>query len=136
MENRFTVKDLFLFLLVGSLVVLVALAMIQFNRQYALVVQTRDKLEEQTAELAFIKQRLLAGGINAGSTQPFQANLDADQRERHNHANPDYMPGGTIVDILGSVPNRLTPVLDGDLYGARIQAYMIDTLADRDPVTL
>jgi peptide/nickel transport system substrate-binding protein len=134
MENRFSVKDLFLFLMLGVLMVMVALAMIQFDRQYQLIHQTNEKVKEQTEELAYLKQRMMAGGgIGGGGAQ---ANLDADLRVRRNHANPDYLPGGTVVDVLASVPNRLTPILDGDLYGARIQTYVFDYLAERDPVTL
>jgi peptide/nickel transport system substrate-binding protein len=55
---------------------------------------------------------------------------------RKNHANPDYLPGGAVVDVLAAIPHRLTPVLDGDLYGQRIQLYVLDTLAERDPDTL
>lgn len=141
MENRFGVKDLVLFGLLGLLTAVVLLAMIQFNRHWDVVQQIRTRVDEQTADLEYIKQRIhtgggAGGGAVAGGVDPGQANLDADVRVRKLHASPDYAPGGNIVGVLGSVPTRLTPILDPDLYGARIQTALFDTLADRDSISL
>ena len=51
MQNRFGFKDLILFLLVGGLIVLVLLGMKQYDRQWEIVQQTRDKVSEQTRQL-------------------------------------------------------------------------------------
>jgi peptide/nickel transport system substrate-binding protein len=154
MENRFGVKDLVLFGLVAALAVVVLLAMVQFNRHWDVVQQIKGRVDEQTADLAYIRQRLQAatagggGSGGAAATQPGGggmaallgpgggANLDADLRVRKLHDAPDYAPGGAVVDVLASLPNRLTPIVDPDLYGARIQVNLFDTLAERDSITL
>src|SRR5690242_8213309 len=61
MENRFGVKDFFLFLLIGALLVVVILAMVQFDRQWDEMTKIRGKVEE-------IQDRLSRGiAINTGN---------------------------------------------------------------------
>lgn len=136
MENRFGVKDLFLFLLIITLIVLVVLGMFQYDRQWTILQETRDKLNEQTSELAFIRQRLQAGGTGGISVGAGDPNSDMDVRVREAHAQPDFSPGGVVIDTSPVVPQKLTPLLDGDLYGMRMQSYVLDTLCERDERTL
>jgi peptide/nickel transport system substrate-binding protein len=136
MENRFGVKDLFLLILIVALIVLVVLGMFQYDRQWKVLQETRDKLNEQTGELAFIRQRLQAGGSGGISIGAGDPNSDMDIHVREAHTQPDFSPGGVVIDVSPVVPQKLTPLLDGDLYGMRMQGYVLDTLCERDERTL
>ena len=51
MENRFGIKDLFLFLFLGALIVRVWLAMVQYDRQWDEIQAISARLEKQTTDL-------------------------------------------------------------------------------------
>src|SRR5215204_6161959 len=102
MENRFGLKDFFLFALVAALIVLVFLQMRQYDRQWEVVQETRDKLREQTSDLSRIR-RLLERGALVASTNPSATTnpagmtagmaMDADLGVRKAHEAPDYADG-------------------------------------------
>jgi peptide/nickel transport system substrate-binding protein len=58
MENRFGIKDLFLFLLIGAVLVVVALAMWQFDRQYDRVQEVKQQNSDLATDLKTVKDRL------------------------------------------------------------------------------
>src|SRR5438552_16268787 len=74
MENRFGVKDFFLFALLILLLITVGLAMKQFDRQYQQILDLRQKSEEHTRDLVEIRRTLAQGltvsspSANAGGT--------------------------------------------------------------------
>src|SRR5689334_16995439 len=72
MENRFAFKDFVLVALLVAVIVLVVLAMVQFDRQYDVVRETNAKLQEQTGDLARIR-RLLEQGIAVRPSETTQA---------------------------------------------------------------
>ncbi len=49
--------------------------------------------------------------------------------------NAEAPVGGTFVRNLGGEPPTLHPIMSTDLYGSRIQAYIMDSLLARDPNT-
>ena len=61
MENRFGVKDMILASLLGLLIVVVVLAMFQFDRQYKYVVQIQSQGAEQLKVLVGIQRALESG---------------------------------------------------------------------------
>ena len=137
MENRFGLKDLFLFLLVCGLIVLVLLQMKQYDRQWQVVQQVRNQVGDQTSDLARIRRMLEQGAISGPSLSTTrQSNLDVDKRVRRIHSAADFSPGDDVVDVLLAPPDKLTPLINTDLYSMQIQGYVLDTLVDRDPVTL
>src|SRR6478735_1055198 len=79
MENRFGIKDFFLYLLIGGLILTVVMAMWQFDRQFEEVRQIKKHVNDQTNDLNSIKRQLsrgvvaspMAGGTgNTPSTGP------------------------------------------------------------------
>src|ERR687890_116981 len=113
MENRFGLKDLFLFLLLGVLIVLVVFGMKQYDRQWDVIQQTRSKLEEQTTDLARIRRLLEQGGGRTGPSIATNQAADppADLRVLQSHAAPDYAAGDAVIDTLMVTPDKLTPLV-------------------------
>src|ERR687896_2178212 len=101
MENRFGVKDFFLFVLLAALIVLVFLQMRQYDRQWKVVQETNDKLREQTSDLSRIR-RLLERGALVATTNPAgggavgAAASDVDVRTRMAQEKPDYAEGAAL----------------------------------------
>jgi len=62
MDSRFGIKDFFLFLLLGGLIVIVLLAMKQYDRQWADIQRIRDRLDDQGRDLRDVQRALSRGG--------------------------------------------------------------------------
>jgi peptide/nickel transport system substrate-binding protein len=159
MENRFGVKDFFLFLLVTAVLVMVGLEMWRSDRQWEQLRQTTNLLQEQTRDLARIR-RLLEQGIAVGprvegspvassngggsttkaaSTQPVglgTTEVATNDRVRAAQQMPGYATGDFYVDMLASPPEKLTPIISSDTYSSTIQGYVLESLCRRDPQTL
>jgi peptide/nickel transport system substrate-binding protein len=136
MENRFGLKDFVLLLLLLGVIVLLFLQMKQYDRQWQVVQETRDKLREQTSDLSRIRRLLERGAVVAATNPSAAANLDADLGVRKAREAPDYADGDSVVDIFYVIPDKLTPLVSTDLYSYTVQGYVLDTLLERDPVTL
>src|SRR5690606_12686433 len=102
MENRFGVKDFFMFLILGALVVLVLLAMRQFDRQWDRVGEIRNALVEQNRTLREIRAALERGVPVTGvaSTQPAEQTIPAFERIAAARRAPDFAMGDRIVDAF------------------------------------
>ena len=76
MENRFTFKDFIVCSLLVVVIVLVVLAMIQFDRQYARVVNVQERLQQVTEEQSRARRQIAAiqeaieAGVNVASPAP------------------------------------------------------------------
>ena len=147
MENRFGVKDLFLFLLVGGLIVVVVMAMIQFDRQYDQVLLIQSKQEEMTRDLGRIRQQLAQGVVavnNSGggpSTPATNAaapggGKDAFYLLRDAEQKPDFARGDWFIDSFGAKIGRLTPHVASDVYQKWVQYQVMQPLTVTDPYTL
>src|SRR5688572_29854011 len=151
MEKRFGIKDLLLLVMMGVLIVVVLLAMKQYDRQWQVLTAIQKQGNEQTAELSRIR-RTLASGINVrgaapttgptasapgvtspgampGVTDPFFRMMEIQQ-------NPDFAAGDWLVDNLPANIAKLTPLISFDLYSLAVQRRIVETLAYIDPVTL
>lgn len=139
MENRFGVKDFFLFLFLIAVVVLIALAMKQFDRQYGKVVAIQQQGDDQLRELVAIR-RAIERGVQVSSTQ----NSGADSTQ-----GPDpfasvralanagkYDQGDWLVENFGAPVAKITPLLSSDVYAAVLQARIMECLVYRDADTL
>ena len=144
MENRFGVKDFFLFLLLGALIVLVILAMRQYDRQWDTMRLISASLEEQSATLREIRNTLqrgvptIGGGAVPGPGDPSLTRHEntAFGRLAKVHANEDFAMGDRVVDAFGGGVAKLTPLLSGDAAASTVQGYVIESLCERDPETL
>jgi peptide/nickel transport system substrate-binding protein len=141
MGNRFGLKDLFLFALLSLLIVVVLLGMKQYDRQHDILDAIQQQTTQQTKELAQIsrtlKQGIRATVAAAPTTLPSAGDPATDPfvRIKEARARPDYAPGDTCVRSISNI-EKITPLVSTDRYAQDIQAYVLETLATRDPVTL
>lgn len=141
MENRFGIKDLFLFLLVGALIVVVVLAMVQYDRQYRQILLINDKQKELGRDLLAIRNQLAQGLValaptsGTAATQSAVATRDAFTQIREAERRPDFARGDWFVDNFGTKIGKLTPHISTDVYQKWVQYQVTESLADMDPYT-
>jgi len=137
MNKRGSGRDLLGFLLLGAILISVWLAMVQVDRQWALIRDTQQKLEEQTRDIAAIRRRLNAGMVAASSeSRPPASAQRGFARAALAELNEDYARGDWMVSLFGDTPQRLTPTISTDSYANQVQQQVLDTLVTRDPETL
>jgi peptide/nickel transport system substrate-binding protein len=141
MENRFSVKDMILASLLGLLIVLVLLAMKEFDRQYILVGQIQANGADQLKALVAIQRALESGAssprANSGSTaEPSFEGVDPFAGLRKLRADGKYDQGDWLVQNLGAPVANISPLLSTDVSAAVLQARVMESLYYRDPVTL
>jgi peptide/nickel transport system substrate-binding protein len=138
MENRFGIKDFFLFLVLFVLIGLVILAMVQFDRQWEMVQRLDRRVTEQTTDLAQI-QRQLAQGVTASTTattMPAGGMSAGFERVLAAHGSPDYAQGGQLVLMSQATSAKLTPLIATDAFAFDVWGFVMDSLVNRDPDTL
>lgn len=148
MDKRFTVKDLFLFCLLGLVILVVLLAMKQYDRQWDTLKSLERQTAQQTGQLADLSRELndlrrsIARGVSVNpgesiptTTQPAGDLEEAFSAQIRAMKNPDYAYGDWLVQNLGTKLSKLTPLLSSDVYATIIQARVIESLAYRDPET-
>ncbi|MGA2232513.1 MAG: ABC transporter substrate-binding protein [Tepidisphaeraceae bacterium] len=142
MENRFGVKDFFLFLVLSALIVLVVLGMFQYDRQWTVIQQTSNQLNNLTADVARIRRMMDQGALvapaNGPTTRPnYAAPLYTRGAERQLKvmALPDYAEGDDLIQTFGQPPDKLTPLINTDQYSSIVQSYVMDSLVGMDPDT-
>ncbi len=146
MENRFGLKDFFLFLLIGVLIVTVFLAMKQYDRQYLVLRDIQKQGADQTRELSALRRVVQSGGGLAarqapatGASPTTGATVVAADPFPHITAakqNPDYALGDWLVDNFGTQIRKLTPLLAGDQYQTVVESRVVEWLLYVDPYTL
>ncbi len=137
METRFGVKDFFLFALVILLIIVVLLAMKQYDRQYALVEQINQQSSDQFKEVLAIKRRL-DSGMSFGNPTTQQANVEgADPFPglRKLRSEGKYDQGDWFVMNLPALIEKLTPLTAVSLYSQYIDLRVVEALAYPDPDT-
>ena len=146
MENRFTVKDLVYFVVLGLIVLLVLLAMYQVDRQWLRLTQMEQSLREQAEDLRALRQMLARGMPTGGKAAP--ETTETARAGAHNdippvflrawqaQQQPDYAPGDWLVQAFGVNLKSITPFISEDAYAAEVQGYVLESLLLRDPDTL
>ncbi|HEX8340612.1 MAG TPA: ABC transporter substrate-binding protein [Tepidisphaeraceae bacterium] len=137
MENRFGVKDFVLFVVLGGIVVLIVLAMLQFDRQWDSVQEIKHKLDQQAVDLQVMQQQI-SRGVTPASTQTTANSTVAPSEKRilAAKAMPDYSDGDWMINGQSARFATLTPLVSGDASASEVQSYVIESLLTRDPVTL
>jgi peptide/nickel transport system substrate-binding protein len=138
METRFGVKDFFLFALVILLIIVLLLAMAQFDRQYKLVVEIDQQGRDQVKELVAI-HRALDRGISLGTQATQQAAVEGGDpfpELRQLRSDGKYDQGDWFVMNLPGPVEKLTPIIATSLYSQYIDMRVVETLAYPDPDTL
>jgi peptide/nickel transport system substrate-binding protein len=141
LEKRFAIRDLVLYAFMGVILVSIWLAMFQIDRQWLFIAQTQSKLDGQTRDLADLKRQLRQGRLQATTALPSADGTIPDTWRGFSRAQDaankkDFAEGDWLVYTFGSALPTLTPFLSGDAYASRVQRWVLDTLATRDPVTL
>jgi peptide/nickel transport system substrate-binding protein len=136
MENRFGVKDFFLFAMVIVLIVLVVTCMFQYDRQWDIINQANGRLQDQARDLADIRRLLGSGGNPISATQPVGGDMTAGfERILKSHSAADYAPGDQIVGTFLAPPVCLTPIISNDSGSSDVMGNVLESLVVRDPQT-
>jgi len=145
MENRFGLKDLAHLLLTCVLIVVVLLAMKQYDRQWLVLDEVRKQGQDEIRELVAIRRALQSGvPVSAGtgrqtsvaSTQPTDPKSDPFRHIREAQKKPDYALGDWHVDNLPAQVAKLTPLVATDLYQRIVENKVLESLVYYDPATL
>jgi len=139
MNNRFGFRDFITVGLLIALIVVVLLAMVQYDRQYEKVQAIESTLREQGQTLRQLTQQLeqgvrLGDGSGQRDATPMPPTL---QRIESAREMPGYAEGDWYVTAFGSEVGRLTPYIAGDVYASIVTGgTILQSLLTRDPVTL
>ncbi len=139
MENRFGVKDFFLFLLLIILIGVVILAMFQYDRQWQSMQQTNRLLTEQTTDLSRIRRLVESGAGAVATSGPSTSAVSSNagfERILKSQSSPDFANGGQLVQLSQTTGSKLTPLIASDAGAFEVWGYVMDTLVARDPDTL
>ncbi|MGC4033803.1 MAG: ABC transporter substrate-binding protein [Tepidisphaeraceae bacterium] len=142
MERNFGVKDFVILSVLGVLIVLIVLAMLQFDRQWDEVQNIKHKLDQQAVDLQNIQRTLQSGvavqngAANSGSATANSTATGSQARIAAARAMPNFAEGDWMVYGFSSNVPALTPFLGGDANSADVIGNVLETLIDRDPVTL
>src|SRR5688572_11175788 len=126
MEKRFGLKDLLLLMMIGVLIVVVLMAMKQYDRQWEVLDEIRKQGSDQNQQLAAIRRAVQSGSFAPRTTSSTGPTTNVAQLEndpfkyvREAQAMPGYAQGDWYVDNFPANVAKLTPLLATDLY-ARI----------------
>jgi peptide/nickel transport system substrate-binding protein len=142
MENRFGIKDFFLFGLIALLAVVLILAMVMFDRQYQKILSIESKQNQLIEDLERLRKRgVIATTQVAESTTIPEFNPDGNRNPMAMQLFagvaaaeklPNFKRGGTLNDDFGSRVKTLTPLIGGDVNQAWVEALVMESLASRD----
>src|SRR5690606_13722886 len=126
MENRFGVKDFFIFAFLVVLIAMVGLAMFQFDRQWRVVQEIQTSNAQLADDIHRLQRKVDSGIVVAGGSggtrgsggegqkDPFYQILKAEEE-------PDFARGGWYIDNFGIKIGRLTPLVSSDVYQTWIE---------------
>ena len=142
METRFGFKDVVVVLLLVVLLVSVWLAMHQYDRQWNQLQTISLRLEDQGRDLIAVRRAISSGSFatapapSSSTTTSTRRSDDPFVRIEAAKAKPGYAEGSMLIDAFGSSVGKLSPLVSSDAYAAAVQAYVLESLVDRDPDTL
>lgn len=147
MENRFTVKDFLLFLMLFVLLTVLVTMMYMIDRQWQKLAHMEDSLKEQSVDMRKLRQSysglqrdISSGTLSTvprnGTNQLQPAERDAFTRSREVAARADYAEGDGLVQAFASSIKTITPLVSTDVYASKVQSFVLESLIERDPETL
>lgn len=151
MQNKFGLKDFVLLVLVCVVGVLAWMGMRQDDRRWEqnkTLLSKVGSIEQQIARLeAKLESGVImtgGGGANAGGVRDESWAVPGVEIEWQppwsfsNDPRDDegYRLGGSFTEVFEAQPSKITPVLAEDVYGRRIYAQVVESLATWDPETL
>ncbi len=155
MENRFGFKDFFLTGLLVALIVMIALAMVQFDRQWEQVRAIREAQKKQGETLVELSRQMQAiagrpagvaveGAAGAGTSAKGGAAILAEAPAsgfdpfhalRGIYKEPDFAYGGQYTGGLPVQLKKLTPFVPSDLYQRMAEGMVLEPLLQRNAET-
>ena len=144
MENRFGIKDFFLFVLLIAVIAMVGLSMYQFDRQWSLVQEIKADNRQLADDINRLQRKIDSGIVvsGGGGGQPSTGGLDGETPDDPFYKlvaaeqQPDFARGGWYIDNFATKIGRLTPHVSTDVYQTWIEYLVCETLAQRDEYTL
>ncbi|MAX25018.1 MAG: ABC transporter substrate-binding protein [Phycisphaeraceae bacterium] len=139
MDNRFGLKDWIVCLLLVAILITLWFKMIQDDRQWDKLSKIQTTLDAQGDELTQLANKLASGVHVTTTTQTGKTNLDADgpfARILAPMNEPDYATGDWVIYPFGSTVSKLTPLISSDVYQRVLEDHVMESLANRDPMTL
>lgn len=137
MESKFTIKDLFIFVLLLAVLISTWLAMNQFDRQWDDVQKIRGGQEDLTRDVAELRRMIEQGVVvSQGNSEKPAPENDPFARARAAREADDFAMGDWLVDAFGSQINTLTPLVSSDAYASLVQGQVLESLGSLDEDTL
>jgi len=139
MNNRFGFRDFITVGLTVALIVIVLLAMMQYDRQYEKVRAIESQLREQGNTLRELADLMENGVTVSGTGDAGSAAAPPPPNQRRIEAAtelPDYARGDWYVTAFGVEVGKTTPFVSGDVYASVINDNILQSLLTRDPQTL
>lgn len=146
MENRFTIKDFFLFAFLALLLIVILLSMYMVDRQWNKMAQMQRIMIEQGADLRNLRglvrsidNRVRRGDFTTGTSTSHtdrEKIPDAFRRAYEASQMDGYQAGDWLVLAFSTGLKTISPLVSSDIYAAQVQGYVLESLLIRDPETL
>ncbi len=145
MENRFTAKDFYLFLVLFLLLLVLVTTMYMIDRQWEKLTRVEAVMLEQAKDIRRLRQAYTELRRTARVTPDASAELSdrngseipaAFQRSWEVSKRPDYAEGDWLVRAFGNAIKTITPLVSSDVYASMVQGYVLESLLTRHPETL
>lgn len=147
MEQRFTIKDFFLFVFLAVLLIGILLAMYMVDRQWMKMAQMEQLMAEQATDLrklrasvTAIERRMSSNRLALATSSPSPANSGAVpkafRRAFDASQHPDFRPGDWLVQAFSTGLKTITPLVSSDIYASQVQGFVLESLLRRNPETL
>lgn len=132
MENRFGIKDAFLFGAMAIIAILIGLSIKAYDRQWNEIQVLKTQTSALATDLTTIRSLVAQGAIAPTTQRASQSGADSFKPLREAEAQPDFARGDWFVENFGTNIGKLTPLISTDVYAAWVQAKVQETLAYRD----
>ncbi len=138
MENRFGLKDLFIFVLLIGIALSIWISMLQRDRQLKLFKQFQSEVSNQTEQINWIRNQLSSGvvpvpgpGANAadGGTSESSTAMPLFPDLVKARQQPDFAEGDALVWPLPVALKKLTPFISSDVYQRWVEGFVMQSLA-------
>jgi peptide/nickel transport system substrate-binding protein len=134
MQNRFGIKDFFMFLLVGAVLVSVWLTSVQIDRQWKEIKLVQDNLKDVQERLAIGVQ--FSNATTQGTNQFGDPEKDPFSRIEAAKKMKGYAHGDWLIWAQNGGVAKITPLLSADESAYQIQGEVLESLGTRDLDTL
>ena len=143
MQRKFTSRDILLFSLLASILVMILVAMYMVDRQWQRMTEMQRVMAEQAEDTRSLRslvrsldQRLRDGVTLSNNTDDQPEILPAFARAYKATQQPGYSEGDWLMRSFSSNLKTITPLVTTDVYGTIVQLYVVETLLTRNPDTL